>query len=504
MFCPKCGKRLPNNAAFCNSCGRRFETSEKAQNRDENPTYDSKPEHKKGVKLRIVLLLISIILILIAGAGGYLFYQYYTSPEQVILRDLASGNYTEAVRIYNRNYDEDNMVSNDVLDTITKVLDENYNAFVNNENPYSTVYNDIDSIAKMNIADLEDKISDIQAAIDALNDSRTAFETANQYMSDEKYREAIQEYQKVIADDSNYAAAQENLEMSTEAYRTSILEDAKAKADSGNLSGAVTVLEAGLKVLDNDSQLTQQITQYQSQISESTRQIALDESKSYADSGNYKSALQTLKTALSSYPDDSELQIQYDKYETAYVNDVIAVTNECIQNNDYDSAIAKLTEGTSSLKNNQTLSDKLQKVQDEKPVNLSEIKMSNSKEMVLEELAMEDVVGNIYSGNNLFSLNYHNSINNYREFYLGGKYYNISGIIVPESRFGENSAVNIEIYVDDTLKYSLKITQKTLATSFDVDISGAQWIKIVASEIDGEYAWSTQTLFYNPVLKKSD
>lgn len=498
MFCPKCGNQLPDQAVFCQYCGRQL-------GNNSNQRKKTKFTKKKGTKLRVALLCTSVILIGIAGTGGYFFYQYYNSPEQIVLRDLASGNFVEAARVYNRNYDERDNVPEDVLSTATKALNDSYIAFVNGEKNYSAVFNDIESIAKMHVTELEEKLADTQASVDALNASRTAFEMGNQYLDDAKYKEAIQEYQKVIADDGNYDTAQEKMNLATDSYCRSVLEDAKAKADAGNLSGAVTVLESGLKVLENNSQITRQLTQYQDQIAENSKQDALESAKSDANNGNYKSALQTLKSALASQPDDSDLQTLYDKYEAAYVKDVVAAADELIGQNDYDSAIVKLTEASSFLKDNQELADKLAETKDEKPVKLYEIKMSNSEGMSLEDDAMEDIVGNVYSGNNLFSLNCHNSINNYGEFYLGEQYAILSGVIVPESGFGQNSAVNIEIYADNELKYSLKVVQKTLATSFDVNISGCQWLKIVASPIDGDYnKWSTQTLLYNPVLKRNE
>lgn len=172
-----------------------------------------------------------------------------------ILRELTSENYEEAVELYNSNFDEDD-APDDILETVTKMLDDEYAAFQNQEKSYSAVCSTIDTIAEMEIADLFPKVETIQESVDALNASRTAYETAESYMDDENYADAIAQYKLVIQDDSNYDTVQTKMEEAVTSYRTKMLADADEKASLGDVSGAITILKGGLNVLENDSELT--------------------------------------------------------------------------------------------------------------------------------------------------------------------------------------------------------------------------------------------------------
>ncbi len=500
MFCPKCGKNLPNQTLFCDSCGARLESIPNSQIKMPKKQL----VRKKGMKLRIALLVMSIILLLISAVGGVLLYQYYTSPEQVILRSLSSGNYTEAVRLYERNYDEEDTVPEDIVRTASKVLDDLYISFVNEDASYNATCNNIESISKLNISELEDKLSTTKDAVDALNDSRIAFEAGNQYMTSQKYKEAILEYKKVISDDQNYETAEEKLQSAEDSYRVSILDAAKKKADDGNISAAITTLESGLNVLENDSDLTQKLKQYQSQQEETEKKDALESAKSEADSGDYASALHTIEKALQSYPDDADLKTQYATYQDAYVKNVIAKADADLANNDYASAISKLQIAADALPDNTALSDKLAKTISEKPTELCELKFQNKENFGFTDNAVEDVQGNLYSGNDvlMFYGDRYISSNGFIEFYCDGDYRALSFTLVPETNFSSTSAITIEILTDDASKKAIKVTQKMEATQVDVDITGCQWLQIKASPIEGISSEYTTVILANPVVKK--
>ncbi|MCD7891541.1 MAG: tetratricopeptide repeat protein [Ruminococcus sp.] len=246
----KLQKKIPNSAKYCKYCAC--------------PVSGSQVKKKsKGSKLRIVMISVSCCLIVAVGATGYIFYQWYNSPSQEILRELKSEDYKDAVRIFNRNYDEDDDIPEDIVTKVTSILESEYTVFQNEEKSYSAVTNNIDTLSEMNIEELEDEIEEVQDSIDSLNASRTAFDTAESYMEDGNYEDAIAQYKLVIQDDSNYDTAQTRMEEAVTSYHTEVLEDAAEKASSGNVSGAITILKSGLNVLENDSEFTQQLTAYQ-------------------------------------------------------------------------------------------------------------------------------------------------------------------------------------------------------------------------------------------------
>lgn len=328
------------------------------------------------------------------------------------------------------------------------------------------------------------------------SEADTIFQNAENYFNDGNYENAISEYKQVAEDTPNYDKAQERIKEANEKYKQEILSDAQKSANEKLFTSAIETIQSALDKFPDDSELLTKIEEYKKEYSEYTKEQA----NTLILEDNYEEAINTLNIDdIDNYPDIKTL---YNDCIQKYVDKEIKNADSLIKKNKYDEAISELEKVLNIVGDNSKIQDKLDKIKDSKPVPLSEIKMSNEQGLTLEENAMEDVIGKTYTGTNIFSLNHHGSYNNYGEFYLGGEYTKMSGIITPFSKFGEDSAVNIEIYGDDKIKYTLKVNQKTLATSFEVNLKGVQWLKIKASEIDGYKRWDADTIIADACLYK--
>lgn len=308
----------------------------------------------------------------------------------------------------------------------------------------------------------------------------------------------------VIELDPDFESAQENIKKSVDLYRTEQLDKAAKSAETGNLNNAVTVIKNALKFLENDSLLTQKLNEYNDIMAENDIKTLLASAKESADNGDLVTAMNILKNAMTTYPNEADIATQYNDYEKSYADSVISEVETMLDERDYDSALKLLESAQKVLPDNMQLSDKYNSLLASKPVELKDIKMQNASKFEWTGDAAEDIVGNVYSGNNMFIANRGYQNRGSCEFYLGSNYSTICGTVVPQSSFDEYSAINFEIYADDVLKYSLKITQKTLATQFEADVSGTEWIMIKLSPISGFRCNYTQTIIYNPVLYKTE
>ena len=510
MFCPRCGRSCPNKSSFCPGCGYSFSPKNDMSKFKENiPEFKGNSKSNRQTnknKSHKIVIIIGCILIVAIGGGSYGFYRYWTSPQQVISREISSNNYKSAVREFNRNYDEDDKIPSSILSDLTKALEDDYSAFKDGSKSYTEVTKDIDYIAKIKNEDINDKIVEIRSSVDALNASQTAYESGNDFYKSQKYEEAIAQYKEVVKDDKNYDDAQTKLEDSVSKYRSEILDSAKKKAESDDISGAITILNGGLSVLKNDSELTKMLNQYNSEQKSDEISDALDKAESEANDKDYRSAMQTVEAAMKSYPDDTELKSKYDNYKSEYGKDVIAKADEDIANNDYESAIAKLQTASSILPDNKEIADKLSKTQAEKPIPLSDLKSQNADLFEFTDNSVEDVQGNLYSGNNILMKNcdgwYGDGGDAFIEFYCGGSYSTFSFTLAPDTDFESDSAITIEVYTDDNQKKAIKVTQKMEATQVTVDITGCQWLQLKSSAIDSISDYHTWCILDNPVVKK--
>ena len=79
MFCPNCGKSLPDGAKFCSGCGTRLDSfyTDTAQT----------PAPKRAKKRRVWPIILAVVL-LAAAVGGFLAYRHYVVKPREATDDL--------------------------------------------------------------------------------------------------------------------------------------------------------------------------------------------------------------------------------------------------------------------------------------------------------------------------------------------------------------------------------------------------------------------------------
>ncbi len=502
MVCEKCGNNIPNSAEKCTFCGA--SNSEKNEKSTMNAVDKETLNAFVGSKNRKKIIIISAVcgVLLIGGISSFFAYRYYNSPRQVMNRSIDSGNFDEAYALYEENFENEEMPDK-LLSAFSDRLDTVKQQFIAKEKDYSETILEVNRIKDMNITELNGKVDDFIEYINALNASRTAFGLGTEYLNKSDYIAAMAQLKLVIEEDSDYDIAQENLKRSVELYRKEQLDKAENSADSGDYDSAITVLDGALKTLVNDQELTQRLEIYKSAKTSDDINNILESAKSYVDNSDYVQAITVLKNAMNAYPDETDIKFKYDDYTVMYVKTIVSDADKSVREKDYDSAIKAIDAAMKILPDNTVLADKYDFLIASKPVELKDIKMQNAINFSLINDACEDVVGNVYSGNNIFltGRDYGSSAGSC-EFYVGGKYSGISGTVAPQSSFNQNSALNFEIYADGVIKYSAKVTQKTLAFDFEADISGAEWIEIRTSPIINISRYDADTIIFNPVLFK--
>lgn len=94
-----------------------------------------------------------------------------------------------------------------------------------------------------------------------------------------------------------------------------------------------------------------------------------------------------------------------------------------------------------------------------------------------------DTIGNIYAGNVqcIYS-------NGYAIYYLGGQYSKLTGIIAANDyNFNNDNVSTISILVDDVEMYNTgEFSRVSTPFNVDIDITGAQWLKIQHSNTNWE------------------
>lgn len=295
----------------------------------------------------------------------------------------------------------------------------------------------LDKIKTIGIVTAE--VENAQNTIQELQDSWSAFTQARQYEEDKDYKNALLEYETVIKKDKNYVTAQEKIG----SIRDIVKEDAEKKAE-------------GL----------------------------LGEKK-------FAEAFQAIDSAMEALGSDEDLEQMRKDNEEKYVEYVLEQADSFIKERKISDAENILTQAKNTVSRNE-ISNKLSELEKYRPVNLSELRVIDSKDIKIEKGLSKDSYGNEYN-DALVMTPYQR--NESADIYLNvdGRYNRLIGTIASHENMRTESGddpyrFKVEIYADGNLVFtSGEYTKTTAPADFLADIGQAKVVQIRAQHIN-EYS----------------
>lgn len=498
-------------------------------------------EKKKNIFIKVAVV---VVMIAVLAGGIAVSVQLVTKALEAgsqtqtvnqIVAELEEGDYEAAIELYEENY-KYNETPEELIAQLKERLSAVWISFTDGTATYTQVMKEMDAFQKMNVSALETDVEELLADVEELNASRTAFSTANTLMEEGDYVGAIEQYDLVIETDSDYSTALTKREEAVNAYRQSVLEEASEYANKEDYTAALAALNGGLENLPNDTALTEQVTVYTGKQEEQKKQSYITKTKQYGDNGDYLKAVQTLQAGLGEYAGNAEMTSMLSTYLAVYVDEVVAEAEEKIAENafsaarsvinnalkeigtnnstleeyletidekeqkyidgqieeylasadayvsekDYDSAISVIQDALLVYTDSEELKDKLEELEEKKPVALGELTISETFGFGLDTDLLQDTIGNYYSGTNVFRMQCYSSDKyGYIKIYIGGDYKTISGVIACLDSTGLGKEAVATIYGDEKLLYtSSVISRASTPQKFDVDITGVEWMTI--------------------------
>ncbi|MDR1616762.1 MAG: protein kinase [Syntrophomonadaceae bacterium] len=206
-----------------------------------------------------------------------------------------------------------------------------------------------------------------------------------------------------------YAAEQ------TAEYKSDILSSAEEKAKTGDYDGAIAILSRALSRLPNDTDIHNKIEEYTKQKQEAIKQNALVSAQKDADAGDYKKAIDTLNAALRDVPNDSELTEKLSEFKTKadeqLKNDAFASAEENAVNGNPDQAFAILNDALKQLPNDPDIIAKIEEYKKAYGEKANIIRQMNSSSVELYHNEWSSVVPfsineTVYNQDNLVGLRF--------------------------------------------------------------------------------------------------
>lgn len=308
MFCTNCGKQLPDGAQFCTECGASLAV-------DQNAEKQKKRVRAAMRRKNIIATLVTAAMLLAVIVGGVMYFMWYNSAEQKVIRALENGDFSGAVDIMDDNISL--RTSEELATILSDRIDRVKQNFADGTMDYAALQAELDTIERMKVEAVGQKLEQLRQDARALNESRTHFAAAEELFAAGSYLAAMEHYVQVIEADADYENAQRKLTEATDQYRQEILDSAKAYADRGDYTEALSVLEGALAILPQDSRISQQIIVYQNSHAEQQKADTLAAAAQCADAGDYAGAVALLQDYLDYVAEDADISRKLVEYQSA-------------------------------------------------------------------------------------------------------------------------------------------------------------------------------------------
>lgn len=135
---------------------------------------------------------------------------------------------------------------------------------------------------------------------------------------------------------------------------TQIIEEAESLAATGDYAGALSKIENGLITYSLSERLKAEAEEYKTLLAAQEKEKVLAEAKSYAENGNYESAIYMLREELAK-AEDADYRAAYESYCDAYEEAVLESAYNKTSDSLYDEAIQDVTDALKVLPESEEL-----------------------------------------------------------------------------------------------------------------------------------------------------
>jgi len=539
MYCMYCGKQVPDNNQFCTGCGKplhkknpetpvsmRPGSSIGAAGQTPEPVLSAPPAapvaavesiaavpqpaaasaapvkpakaprakkerapKAKRSKFKTVLVIILGVLVVALITAAVIVVIRITDPVNKFTASIEDGNFEAAAALYDESIAGNEEKEKKAETYINGIINDTTAAFDNKTLSYEEAKAKLDTIEGMGISD-GTLLSEAYGHIDELNTSRTSFATAEELLAKKDYPAAVEKYRLVIKTDADYETAQKQITAALDAYRKDTLAKAEELAAGDDYEGAMTVLESGLLVLPDDSEIVKKIELIKSDRLGYIKDTALASAEASALSGDYAAVFAALDQALRELPNDADLINARTNYENTYVAGVLsqAVTAFGTEKN-FQGAVKLVNDALAVLPSNKALSDAKKEYESYTPVYLTTMDYFDySGQLHMDDLGtMQDNFGTSYA-HSLYS------DGGYITYLLNGSYSTLSlTVALPYDDRATDYHGDLRIYADDTLIYSSgNITSGSTVQPIVLDVTGVQQLKLAWYKESFEWYYSSR------------
>lgn len=241
------------------------------------------------------------------------------------------------------------------------------------------------------------------------------------------------------------------------------------------------------------SELNEEISNQQAKIDQQNSaeeiNMIIQNATDYWNDSDYVQSLTLLKNSKSKSSDIISL---YERYSSEYVLNLLSQADILISERNYEEAIELLETGKAIVNNDKRLNDKINDINNNHPIKLSDLKISASRFFRQnQDETVVDTVNNRYSAGNSFIIYSEGDSNyGYATFYLGKKYTSLNGIIAVSDESENRSDTQLKGWIEigirnsdtdvfNSLWSSATLSRATSAIEIpEINITDSEWLEI--------------------------
>ncbi|MBR5515713.1 MAG: protein kinase [Clostridia bacterium] len=455
-----------------------------------------KKNKKKNIVLPIVLISVGAVLLITAIVTLCILFGGNSKKEtesrsDEIINALENGNFDDALDLF-LEFGSDKKLVKSLSDRLDQVYDDFYNGKIT----YERAKEELETIEKMNIKELSEKFISTRDKIFQLNDSKIAFEKAEEYYENGDYIKAIEQYMLVIITDPNYSAAQTKINSSKGKYKDSVIDECESLVSENKYTEAMDILENALTVFENDTELEGKL----SSVKTSYVKYAVSQADTLLEEKKYDDAQALLEDVLSEIPDNEEIQEKIDEIPSIIEQDYIEEAQALADKGAYESAIKILDDALELLPDNENIIAKKKEILESQPVDINNLTIVDSSSGNISALssAGTDAFGDSYNTGIKFTPTEDEA--SYIVYKLDGNFENFEATLTLPSSADSESKFTVEIFTDGKRAKRIKGYQMSDGNmNLNIDVSGKDELEIKISLTKGE---SDTLYFVNGVLSK--
>lgn len=194
--CPECGKEISDQSKTCIHCGYPLQNS--------TPIITNANNKKKSTKLGIIIVAGTILLAILGTVVGI---TTLLNPQRQLNNAIKNNDFHKVVDLYIENYGNDEF-EDMAINSISEKTVEIFVACSEGTYHINTAIQELLVLSEIFPTEI------IIDELTAIQDSKTAFQAAEEYINKEEYLLALDAYSRVITSDvENYDTAQSQLEI---------------------------------------------------------------------------------------------------------------------------------------------------------------------------------------------------------------------------------------------------------------------------------------------------